>query len=98
MKPEEYLLDWFEGSKLGYEYSHKFRTLSGWHYIFKSKNDGKRVCVEFFEDEYDCTKMNLCLINSKDIAITDIKLSDNKTDDGIERFNNCLIYLESLIK
>lgn len=92
---EKDLEDWFNGFKLEYEFSHKFKTLSGWHYVYISKNTTKKVGIEFFDD-VDNLKFIYYLVNDKNKIISEIKCSDNSTDKNIEIFYKAIEYLETL--
>jgi hypothetical protein len=97
MDYDESLLDWFKHSKLTYTYSHKYKTLSGWHYFFKSNEvNGKNVSVEIFEDEYSGTKSTMC-ITKNDKAISPVYWLKLSTDEEIEEFDNELHYLEDRV-
>lgn len=97
MEYDESLLDWFENSKLIYTYSHKYKTLSGWHYFFKSNVvNARNVSVEIFEDEYSGTKSTMC-ITKNDKAVSPVYCFELATDEGICEFEHRLSCLENIV-
>ena len=94
---EEDLLCWFENAKYEYEFSHKFKTLSGWHYFYRSKTPRNKISWEIFENEYDGTQISYCILDANDKAIGMPRCINVATDEGIDLFEEKLKELENRI-
>lgn len=91
---QEELQDWFDECELKYEFSHKFQTLSGDHYVFHSESiSDKRISVEMFADRYNGLKSNICIIYGNQ-ARQPIWCYDISDDEGIEQWDKKLKHLE----
>lgn len=91
---QDELQDWFDECELKYEFSHKFNTLSGEHYVFHSESiENKRISVEMFVDRYAGLKSNICIMYG-DKASHPVWCYDISDDDGIEKWDKKLKQLE----
>lgn len=92
---QEDLQEWFEECELEYLFSHKFNTLSGWHYVFHSVEiKGISISVEMFADDYKGLQSNICVMyDSK--AKQPMWCFDISEDDGIDKWDRKLKELEA---
>ena len=91
---QEDLQDWFEECELKYLFSYKFKTLSGWHYIFHSEEIGDRsISVEMFADDFKGLQSNICVMYEGK-ARQPLWCFDISEDDGIDKWDKKLKELE----